>query len=121
MKTKHSIPQAGKPGREKRDATNMFPLIARWQQSKLTQKEFCVRNAIAAHVFNYWLAKYRGRDDNNEKSGSGFVALKIHGASGPKFEMEVRIPTQSGALELHFQALVPASWLGEVVQILNRC
>jgi hypothetical protein len=37
----------------------MFTMITRWQQSGLTQKDYCEQHSIRYHVFHYWYKKYR--------------------------------------------------------------
>ena len=48
-----------------------FAIVTLWQQSGQNQKQFCLQNNIAYHVFHYWFKVYR-----NQPSASGsFVAL----------------------------------------------
>lgn len=49
-------------------------MIATWQQSGQSQKQFCLQNNIAYHVFHYWYKVYRKQAP--ALSGS-FVAVKI--------------------------------------------
>jgi hypothetical protein len=60
-------------------------MIAAWQQSGQSQKQYCLQNNVAYHKFHYWYKVYR--DQQSAGSGS-FVALNITS------------PTQ-GNLELH--------------------
>lgn len=49
-------------------------MIANWQQSGQSQKQFCLQNNIAYHIFHYWYKVYRNQQADH--SGS-FVAVKI--------------------------------------------
>ena len=51
-----------------------FAMITTWQQSGHSQKQFCLQNNIAYHVFHYWYKVYRNQAPAN--SGS-FVAVNI--------------------------------------------
>ena len=37
----------------------MFPLMELYEDSGMTQKQFCVEMDIVPHTFTYWLNKYR--------------------------------------------------------------
>jgi hypothetical protein len=47
--------------------------IELWQQSKLTQKQYCIANNLAYHKFIYWLQKIR--DAQNPADGV-FIPVK---------------------------------------------
>lgn len=51
-----------------------FAMIACWQQSGQSQKQFCLQNNIGYHIFHYWYKIYR--DQQSANSGS-FVALNV--------------------------------------------
>ena len=53
---------------------HQLAMIATWQQSGQSQKQFCLQNNIAYHVFHYWYKVYRNQVSAN--SGS-FVTLNI--------------------------------------------
>ena len=49
-------------------------MIAAWQQSGQSQKQYCLQNNVAYHKFHYWYKIYRDK----ESAGRGsFVALNI--------------------------------------------
>lgn len=51
-----------------------FKIIVAWQQSGQNQKQFCLQNDVAYHIFHYWYKVYR----NQASAGSGsFVAVNI--------------------------------------------
>ena len=52
----------------------MFSMIDQWQQSGLTQKQFCEEHNIRYYVFHYWLGRYRKQ---NPEQPSGFTKLSI--------------------------------------------
>jgi hypothetical protein len=49
-------------------------MIANWQQSGQNQKQFCLQNNIAYHVFHYWYKVYRSKQIVEVGS---FVAVNI--------------------------------------------
>jgi len=53
-----------------------FAMITTWQQSGLTQKEYCEQNQVTYHHFHYWYRRYRMAPENLVKNKSPFVALK---------------------------------------------
>jgi transposase-like protein len=58
-----------------------FAMIAAWQQSGLTQKQYCIQNNIAYHVFHYWYKQYRARYNLSDKKQSSFVQLQVQPSS----------------------------------------
>ena|SRR5450432_4098357 len=70
----------------------MFKLIEQWQQSDLTQKEYCEQQSIKYHVFHYWYKRYREQQAGNKNNNSSFVKLQI------------AKPIAAGAVEIHFPA-----------------
>ncbi|TKK70376.1 hypothetical protein FC093_06415 [Ilyomonas limi] len=62
---------------EYREATQqqMFLMIASWQQSGLTQKDYCEQHSVRYHVFHYWYKKYR--DTQLSDQPAGFIPLQI--------------------------------------------
>jgi hypothetical protein len=68
----------------------MFRLIEEWQQSNLTQKEYCEQQSIRYHVFHYWYKRYRQQQGGIDNKNSSFVKLQISK------------PVTTGAVEIHF-------------------
>lgn len=61
--------ESSQPTRE-----HQLAMITSWQQSGQSQKQFCLQNNIAYHVFHYWYKVYR----NQQAAGKGsFVAVNI--------------------------------------------
>ena len=51
----------------KEQRAQMMVMITDWQASGLKQRDYCVANNIAYHVFHYWYGVYRA-DQNNTGS-----------------------------------------------------
>ena len=68
----------------------MFKLIEEWQQSNLTQKQYCEQQSIRYHVFHYWYKRYRQQQAGIDNKNSSFVKLQISK------------PVIAGAVEIHF-------------------
>jgi hypothetical protein len=54
----------------------MFASIVSWQQSDLSQKEWCRQQDIAYHIFHYWYRVYREEHQQPGK-GDSFVRLSV--------------------------------------------
>jgi hypothetical protein len=64
-------------------------MIATWQQSGQSQKQFCLQNKIAYHVFHYWYKVYRSQVATT--SGS-FVAVNI----APQLQCNIELYLTNG-------------------------
>lgn len=62
-----------------------FAMIASWQQSGQSQKQYCLQNNIAYHVFHYWYKVYRSEQ---QVADGAFVAVKV-------------VPQVQASVELH--------------------
>ena len=60
---------------KKQQRQQKLAMIADWQQSGLSQKQYCQQHNIAYHVFHYWYkrSKLQAADNNNEPAA--FVKL----------------------------------------------
>lgn len=54
----------------------MFRLIEGWQQSGISQLDYCRHHGVAYHVFHYWYKKYK-TVHLEQSSGQGFTALQV--------------------------------------------
>ena len=61
-----------------RNSAQMFPLIREWESSGLSQKEFCAERGIKAHLFYYWLKRYREKDQSDRSRQAGFVSVEVN-------------------------------------------
>jgi hypothetical protein len=57
------------------NSTEMFSLLDAWKTSGISAKKFCNDRSLSYHTFNYWLKKYRHKDEKTKRKG--FVPLKI--------------------------------------------
>ena len=60
----------------KEQRAQMMVMITDWQASGLKQRDYCVANKVAYHVFHYWYGVYRA---NKTVTGS-FVQVKATAA-----------------------------------------
>jgi hypothetical protein len=58
----------------------MFANIGAWQQSDLSQKEWCRQHDVTYHVFHYWYKRFRDQQAEPFPSSS-FVQLAVESAS----------------------------------------
>lgn len=49
-----------------------FAMISRWEQSGLSQRQFCQTENLQFNHFYYWLKRYRGKNSNKP---TGFIKL----------------------------------------------
>jgi hypothetical protein len=68
----------------------MFKMISQWQQSNLSQKDYCEQQSIRYHVFHYWYKRYRQEHPDADNNNSSFVKLQI------------AKPVTAAAVEIHF-------------------
>lgn len=54
----------------------MFACIRSWQQSDVSQKEWCCQQEIPYHIFHYWYRKYKDRQEPANGKGA-FVQLAM--------------------------------------------
>lgn len=50
-------------------------MIERWQQSGLTQKQYCQQQDIPYHSFHYWHKRYRSFANESKSDDSPFTLL----------------------------------------------
>ncbi len=93
---------------------DIYPAIERWQQSGLSQHEFCQVEGFSYSRFNYWVRKYRKENDGsslnnfipihlaslNKASRSDNDVIRITYPNGVKVECSVNIE------RVHLQALI---------------
>ena len=58
---------------KKEQRIQFMQMIEQWQQSGLSQKQFCMANNIAYHVFHYWYGVYK----SELKTSRAFVPVNI--------------------------------------------
>ena len=54
----------------------MFNLISGWQQSEISQKQYCEQHGIRYHVFHYWYKRFRESQADNKDAT--FIPLQIN-------------------------------------------
>ena len=98
-----------------RTQKEMFPLVAEWLASGISQKEFGQKHGLALHIMPYWVARYRkvhGPTQVTPTTASGFIQLPTLQATVSS--MEVVLP--SGVV-VRFSSLIPVSYLQEVLSV----
>ncbi len=67
-----------KKNKELQDAK--FAMIRRWEESGLSQKQFCENEPLSSNNFHYWLKKYRDLNkksvDTQQRKPEKFIKLK---------------------------------------------
>ncbi len=86
------------------DASTMFPLMELYEDSEMTQKQFCVEMDLVPHTFTYWLTKYRKSKQPTKKT---VVAGKF-------VELEVEAPKTKGEAVRHMRISYPDGTLIEL-------
>ena len=64
----------------------MFASVASWQQSDLSQKEWCRQQDIAYHIFHYWYRIYREERPHSD-NGNAFVKLSVKSEANASCEV----------------------------------
>lgn len=69
---------AEKKKQKRHDSLTMFPIMELFEESGMTQKQFCKEMDLVPHTFTYWLNKYRKTKKTGvQKSKPEFVELAI--------------------------------------------
>jgi hypothetical protein len=66
-------------------------MIDAWQQSGLSQKQYCLQNNIAYHIFHYWYKRYRDKQIAQGSNSAGFIPLTVNRVSSTGY-VEVQFP-----------------------------
>ena len=91
----------------------MFLLIENWQQSGLSQKDFCEQQQVSGPVFYYWYKRYRTNHDTVAlKEAKGFVELRpdVTNSTGAAIELLL-----AGGHRLLFHQPVSASFIKAII------
>lgn len=101
-----------------RTEKEMFPLVAEWLASGISQKEFGQRHGFALHIMPYWVSRYRkvhGSTQPTAATSTGFIEISVPKAiTSP---MEVALP--SGTV-IRFSCLIPINYLQELLSVCSR-
>ena len=101
-----------------RTEKEMFPLVAEWLTSGISQKEFGQRHGLAPHIMPYWVGRYRKLHPSVQPTpatSTGFIQLPTPQATISP--MEVALP--SGAV-IRFSSLIPVTYLQEVLSLCSH-
>jgi hypothetical protein len=82
-------------------------MIVSWQQSGQSQKQFCLQNNIAYHIFHYWYKVYRS--EQSVANGS-FVTVKV----SPQVQSNVELHLPDGR-RIVFHQPVSADFLKALI------
>src|SRR5438445_6570168 len=63
-------------GKDEQVQEKMFAYIRSWQQSDVSQKEWCRQQGIPYHIFHYWYRKYKDQQGAADNTGT-FVQLAM--------------------------------------------
>ena len=101
-----------------RTEKEMFPLVAEWLSSGISQKEFGQRHGFALHIMPYWVARYRKAHPSAQAMAAtttGFIQLPT--SQTTVSSMEVALP--SGTV-LRFSSLIPINYLQELLSVCSH-
>ena len=73
----------------------MFSLISSWQESGLSQIDFCAQHDLVPHRFYYWLKKYK--QNGRASVRSSFLHVEVE-AGEPDTGEEIRIQYPNGVI-----------------------
>ena len=85
----------------------MFSHIQKWEQTSLSQKDYCKEQGIKMHIFSYWLDKYRKQFSKN----NDFV--QINGLN-TKGDIHLHFPN---GVELILPDHTPVEYLKSLIKI----
>lgn len=86
--------------RSYRTPDEMYPLVAQFLSSSLTQSDFCSRHDLPISVLRYWLRRHRSEEP------SGFVEVRPESPPAEKAHVEILYP--GGVRVRLFSPVTPA-------------
>ncbi|MDH5400442.1 MAG: hypothetical protein OEX02_19970 [Cyclobacteriaceae bacterium] len=81
-----------------------YELIGQWEQSGLTQQEFCENEGISLAAFGYWRTKYLAEQRSEGGPSDGFVPMKV--SQGERLEVcypngvSIKLPASTSPSQL---------------------
>lgn len=103
--------------RSRRTRELMFPVIASWESSGLTQESFCKHQGLSIGTFSYWLKKYRTayqEDSSSQETASSFIPITVNSTESSAIAFPV-LEVAIGSVQLRFHQLPSADWLSELI------
>lgn len=95
----------------------MQKLIETYQASGLTQKQFCIQAQIPRSTFQFWLKRFRNRQElTGMTDGSKFISLKVKDTDCLSRGCRLCYPN---GVTLHFDERVPADLLVALIKAGN--
>jgi hypothetical protein len=76
--------------------SEMFSLVSRWQESGMSQIDFCQQHDLAPHRFYYWLKKYK-QIGSTTSIRSSFLQVEVE-TGEPDSSEEIRIEYPNGVI-----------------------
>ncbi len=101
-----------------RTEKEMFPLVAEWLKSGITQKEFGQKHGFALHIMPYWVGRYRKAHPSaapTPTTSSRFI--RVSAPQATVSPIEVALP--SGAV-IRFSSLIPVAYLQELLSVCSH-
>jgi|694.fasta_scaffold140843_1 hypothetical protein len=87
----------------------MFALIRQWQETGMSQKDFCARKNIVYATFHYWYKKFRDASPPQDLTPS-FVPVSVPLQTISSF-CTVRM---ADGIQIDFHAPVPPAYLNQL-------
>ena len=66
-------------------------MIESWRQSGLSQKQYCLQNNIAYHIFHYWYKRYRDQQSAKQANPGDFIPVTINAVFSTAY-VELQLP-----------------------------
>ncbi len=86
-------------------------LIAEYEKSGKTQREFAEAHGIGEKRFSRWLRKLREAGDTPENSGKGGGLVKLVAAGRQRIGEGWACRIEAGTITVHLQERPPAAWV----------
>ena len=104
----------------RRSASDGAELVARYEASGLTQREFADLGGVTMSALQYWLRKARAEDGGGEEAEEQFRFVEVIGEESegaPTCGVSMEL---GGGLTLRFEALPSPSYLASVAAALAQ-
>lgn len=106
--------------RKRRTAGEMFPVMARYESSGLSQGTFCAEADLPRSVFQYWWRRYREASVESA-DGGGFVELRSAASAEGIAGLSLELQLGNGAVLRFRGGLPPSDYVVGLLQELSRC
>lgn len=92
--------------------------MAQFERSGERQADFCAQRGLGLSSLQHWLYRLRRERRESEKSAGRFVPLVVSSSTTPTGATACKVGL--GGAEVSFAELPPASYVAELLRLMDR-